>query len=373
MPRRVLIVPDKFKGTLSARAAAEAIASGWTAVYPQDHLELLPMSDGGDGFGALITELLSAETQTLSTVDAAHRPRNATWGWSPVTRTAIVESTQSIGLALLPAGEFHPFQLDSRGLGEMIAAALRLGARRLIIGLGGSATNDGGFGMARSLGGYFVDSAGIEIDRWPDLIQLAKWSLPADRFAELEIVAACDVKNPLLGTQGCSRIYGPQKGLTAADFLAAEAALGRLAEITRNQLGRDVAADAGSGAAGGLGFALRAFLGGRLESGFDIFAKLAGLPEKISAADLVLTGEGGIDRQTLMGKGTGRVAQWAKALGKPCFGLAGRVESVAELSSDERLFSGIYALVPEIASLAVAKAEAGRCLAELAGRVARAV
>ena len=331
------------------------------------------MSDGGDGFGELLTELLHAETRALATVDAAHRPRTAAWGWDPSTCTAIIESTQSIGLAALPAGEFHPFQLDSRGLGETIAAALQQGARRLIIGLGGSATNDGGFGMVRALGGRMVDAAGVGIERWPELTRLAKWVLPEHRMAQIEVIAACDVENPLLGANGCSRVYGPQKGLTTADFPAVEAALGRLAEVTRTQIGHDVAAEPGSGAAGGLGFALRAFLGGRLESGFDIFAKLSGLPAKIAAADLILTGEGRIDRQTLMGKGTGRVAQLAKAAGKPCFGLAGMVESAPGVPPAQRLFNGTYAIVPELATVAVAKAEAGRWLEELARRVARAV
>lgn len=371
MSRCVLIVPDKFKGTLSARAAAEAIAWGWSAVHPGDQLELLPMSDGGDGFGVLLTELLRAETRSVTTVDAARRPRTAEWGWDSTTHTAVIESTQSIGLALLPAGEFHPHQLDTWGLGETIAAALQLGAQRLIIGLGGSATNDGGFGMARALGARFIDGAGNEIIRWPDLIHLKQWILPRDRFAGIEVIAACDVDNPLLGPNGCSRVYGPQKGLSAEDFPTAEAALGQLAAVTFSQLRRDVAGEAGSGAAGGLGFALRAFLGGRLESGFDIFAQLAGLAAKIAAADLILTGEGGLDRQTLMGKGTGRVAKLARAAGKPCYALAGIVEAEPELPTSDRLFTETYALVPEVVSLAAAKADAGRWLEELARRVAR--
>jgi glycerate kinase len=375
MSRRVLIVPDKFKGTLTARAAAEAMAWGWASVHPADALDLLPMTDGGDGFGLLLSELLGAVTRSVATVDAAHRPRSAEWGWSASTQTAIIESTQSIGLALLPSGQFHPRQLDTRGLGETIASALDQGARKLIIGLGGSATNDGGFGMARALGGRFFDAAGGEIEIWPDLTRLARWTMPTSRFEAVEIVAGCDVENPLLGPQGCSAVYGPQKGLKPADFPAAEAALARLAEVTRQQLGRDVALEPGSGAAGGLGFALRAFLGGRLESGFGIFAALAGLPARIAAADLVLTGEGGLDRQTLMGKGTGRVAVLAKAAGKPCVGLAGMVEAVPELelaaNAAQRLFAGTYALVPEVTTLDEAKAEAGRHLEELARRVAR--
>ena len=367
--RHLLIVPDKFKGTLTARAAAEAMARGWARVHPADTLELLPMSDGGDGFSLVLTDFLHAETRTFQTVDAAHRPRVASWGWDPTTRTAIIESAQSIGLALVPTGQFHPFDLDTRGLGETIMEALRCGARRLVIGLGGSATNDAGFGLARALGGRFLDAAGQEITNWTQLNRLARWVPPNLRW-DGEVVGACDVSNPLLGAHGCSRIYGPQKGLKAADLPTADAALERLAIVIEKQMGHDLAGEPGSGAAGGLGFALRAFMGGRLESGFDIFAHLAHLPEKIARADLILTGEGGLDRQTLMGKGTGRIAALAKAAGKPCHGLAGMVESVPDLTPAQQLFTATHAIVPNLASLDDAKSHAAEWLEELSYRTA---
>lgn len=369
--RHVLIVPDKFKGTLTARAAAEAMARGWSRVHPADSLDLLPMSDGGDGFTEVLTALLSAETRTTATVDAAHRPRRVTWGWDAASRTAILESAQSIGLALLPPGRFHPFDLDTRGLGETIAAALADGARRLIVGLGGSATNDGGFGMARALGFRFLDDTGGEIVRWPDLARLTRWTAPSALPDGVEIIAACDVTNPLLGPEGCSRVYGPQKGVRPEDLPTADLALGQLEAVTQRQLGRDVAAEPGCGAAGGLGFALRAFLGGRLESGFEIFAKLAQLPQRIAAADLVLTGEGGLDRQTLMGKGTGRIAALARAAGKPCHGLAGRVEATPDLDPRDQLFTSTRAIVPALAPLAEAQAHAAHWVEELAAQTAR--
>jgi len=366
--RRILIVPDKFKGTLTARAAAQAIARGWRRRRPQDDLELLPMSDGGDGFNLVITELLGAEIRSVEAMDAAHRPRMATWGWDSATRTAVIESANTIGLALVPTGSFHPFDLDTYGLGEVVGAALQTGARRLIMGLGGSATNDAGFGLARALGARFEADHGQEITRWPDLVRLQSWQLDRARFQGCEIIGACDVTNPLLGLGGCSWVYGPQKGLTAADLPAADAALAQLAEITRQQLGESLDLEPGSGAAGGLGFAIRAFFGGRLESGFEIFATLSGLAEKIAAVDLVITGEGGLDRQTLMGKGTGRIAAMAQAAGKPCLGLAGVVEIVPDLAPERQLFTRTHAIVPSLAPAAEAKARAAYWLEELAYR-----
>ena len=162
----VLIAPDKFKGTLTARAAAEAMARGWRQARPADRVTLFPISDGGDGFGELVGASLGATTQTIATVDAAHQPCTANWWWEPKSRTAIIEAAQANGLARLPAGKHHPFDLDSFGLGAVIAAAHAKGARRCLIGIGGSATNDGGFGMARALGWTFFDGHGANIERW---------------------------------------------------------------------------------------------------------------------------------------------------------------------------------------------------------------
>ena len=160
MPLHVLIIPDKFKGTLTAAAAAEAIARGWRKARPHDSLDLLPMSDGGDGFGEVTSALLRARVQRVKTVDAAHRPCVARWWWEPRTRTAIIESAAVIGLAMLPPRRFHPFQLDTLGLGAVVRAAREKGGRRCLMGIGGSATNDGGFGLARALGWEFLDRSG---------------------------------------------------------------------------------------------------------------------------------------------------------------------------------------------------------------------
>lgn len=374
MPRRVLVAPDKFKGTLTARQAAEAIADGWRRVHPHDALDLLPMSDGGDGFGAVLADALHAETRMCATCDSAGRPRDAEWWWSPSRGVAVVETARVIGLALLPPGRFDPFDLDTFGIGAVLRAAVAAGARECWVGIGGSSTNDAAFGLARSLGWRFLDDAGQEITRWPALAGLADVVPPAGRpLGDCAVTVAVDVDNPLLGPLGCTRVYGPQKGLKADRAPAAEAALGRLAGVMRDRLGLDFADIRGSGAAGGLGYGLQAFLGARVESGFEIFARANDLDARLERSDLVLTGEGSLDRQSLMGKGTGRVALRARRHGKPCVGLAGVVESLPDEERSRALFTAAHAIVPGLATSTEAMAHARHWLGELAARVAASI
>lgn len=341
MSLNVLIVPDKFKGTLTARQAAEAMARGWRNVRPADAVQLLPMSDGGDGFGEILSGLLGAQVRRTNAVDAARRPIEAAWGLDPLTGTAIVESARVIGLAMLPRGQYHPNELDTFGLGAVLRDAAGQGARRCIVGIGGSATNDGGFGMARGLGWQFLNGHEEEITRWTELHHLAFVRPPANRALFEEVVVAVDVQNPLLGPDGCSRVYGPQKGLT--DFDQAERCLGRLAEILESQQGLSFAKTPGAGAAGGLGFGLMTFLGARMEPGIDIFSRHARLDERIRESQLVITGEGAVDAQTLMGKGVGEIAGAAQKAGVPCIALAGVVR---EPDRAKTKFARAYAMTP---------------------------
>ena len=369
MPLRVLIIPDKFKGTLTAPAAARAIARGWHEARPQDCLDLLPMSDGGDGFGEVTSALLNARIRHVRTVNAARRPCVARWWWEPRTRTAIIESAAVIGLAMLPPKQFHPFDLDTLGLGAVISAAVRQGATRCLMGIGGSATNDGGFGLARALGWQFLDHDGHLIERWTGLCRLDRIRQPRRRRWFARWLAASDVQNRLLGPRGATRVYGPQKGLRPRDFALAERCLGRLAMVVRRQLGCDFARQPGAGAAGGLGFGLLAFLGAELKPGFDVFARQAGLARRVRAADLVITGEGAIDASTLMGKGVGQVARRCRELGLPCIGLAGVVgdgRGIAEY------FSRTHALT-ELTTVKQAKAKPAHWLERLARRAAEGV
>lgn len=362
MPMRVLIAPDKFKGTLTAQAAAQAIARGWSRVRPTDVLELFPISDGGDGFGAVLGRAMGARVYLTRTVNAAHQPRVARWWWAAPDATAVIESAQVIGLALLPPGRFHPFELDTFGLGAVLRAAARRGARCCVVGIGGSATNDGGFGLARALGWRFLDSQGQALSSWTELDKLARLVPPARRRLFESLTVAVDVQNPLLGPRGASRIYGPQKGLRPADFRKAEACLGQLARVARQTFGRDWARQPGAGAAGGLGFGLAAFAGARFAPGFELIARRGGLRRRLARADLVITGEGALDRSTLMGKGAGQVARLCREKRIPCLALGGVVVHTPAL---DRNFTQVRALT-ELTSPKQAQAEAAFFLARLA-------
>lgn len=381
MPLNVLIVPDKFKGTLTAQAAAKAIAQGWRKGRPHDALELLPMSDGGDGFGEVISGLVGAKPQTIDTLDAAHRPCRAQWWWEPKTKTAVIESARIIGLAMVQSKGMHPFQLDTFGLGAVIRAAARKGATQCLMGIGGSATNDGGFGVARSLGWNFLDESGKPITEWTGLHLLAQLKPPQPKVGRgsrranspdqtrifRELLVAVDVQNPLLGARGCTRIYGPQKGLTPPDFPLAERCLRRLARVAAANFSRYYADEPGAGAAGGLGFGLSCFLGGRLESGFDLFVRYSGLERRIRRADLVITGEGAIDQSTLMGKGVGQIARYCLKLGIPCLGLAG---SVFPGKKTKSFFTQEHGLT-QLTTLEAAKKHPALWLERLAEQLAR--
>jgi glycerate kinase len=279
-PMRVLIVPAAFKGTLAAPDVCAAIAKGWHSARRKDQLELLPMSDGGDGFGEAMGQLLKARVRSVRTLDAAHRPITAKWWWEPKQKLAIIEAARVIGLAMLPALKFHPSQLDTFGLGRVLQAALRNGAKHCVMGIGGSATNDAGFGLARALDWKFLNRKGAELEQWWQLGDLAR-VIPPGSPLTLPITVAVDVSNPLLGKQGCSRIFGPQKGLRTEDFPFVESCLRRLNTVLKQQLHLAHATTPGAGAAGGLGFGLMAFAGAKPASGFDVFAQAANLEKCI--------------------------------------------------------------------------------------------
>lgn len=341
MALRVLILPDKFKGTLTAGHAAQAIAEGWRSARPQDSLELLPMSDGGDGFGEIVSELLHAEPRTIKTMDAAHRPCEATWWWHTPSKTAIVEAAGVIGLAQLPPGKYHPFELDTQGLAAILHDAVEHGAEYCIIGIGGSATNDGGFGVARGLGWQFFGLHDEKILRWTELRDLALTRPPDASRWFTKVTVAVDVQNPLLGPRGCTRIYGPQKGLRPRDFEFAESCLEQFASVVEKQLHLQFTQEKGAGAAGGLGYGLRCFAGGQLQPGFELFAEYANLRQRVAVADLIITAEGAIDESSLMGKGVGQLARMARDSSKRCIGFAGAVRAASDL------FSRVYALSPD--------------------------
>jgi len=340
MALNVLILPDKFKGTLTAQQAATAVARGWRRIRPQDRLDLLPMSDGGDGFGAVMGLALGATQRRCAAVDAAGRPCHVSWWWEPRKHVAIIESAKVIGLAMLPPRKFHPFDLDTTGLGIVIRKAISAGAKEVLLGIGGSATNDGGFGMARAFGWRFLRKDGVELTRWTELNQLTGLKPPAVRL-NARVRVAVDVENPLCGKNGATRVYGPQKGLRPADFRKAENCLGTLARVARKHFDADFSTRPGAGAAGGLGFGAVTFATAHLESGFELFAKYSRMKARLRDSDVVVTAEGAMDRSTLMGKGVGRVGQLCREKVIHCVGLCGARDARADLG---KLFDLVLSL-----------------------------
>ena len=357
--------------------AAKAMARGWKKSRPGDALTLLPISDGGDGFGSLLAKLLKAQRKRVASPDPSFGDSDYNWWLSTTTKTAIVESAEIIGLAKLKQHtKLNPMRLDTRGVGHALNRIESTMKRQqqpplhVIIGIGGSATNDGGFGLARELGWRFKDKSGNEIERWPDLRSLEQIIRPNSKNNTItglkDVTVAVDVQNPLLGSDGCSQVYGPQKGLKKADLPRAEAALGRLAEVWETQSGVDAANFPGAGAAGGLGFGLHCFASAKIRSGFEIYAEAAELPQILKNMDMVITGEGAMDRQTVMGKGVGELAKLASKKNCSCIGLAGQLADAAKL---RQLFSQCGSLT-QLTPAKNALAKPGYWLAKLAEKTA---
>jgi glycerate kinase len=325
---RILISPQEFKGTLTAVQAANAIASGIARVLPSAHLELAPIADGGPGFVDALVGTTGGKYRESPVQDPLGRPVNARWGLIG-EGTAVLEMAAASGLLLLSAAERDPRRASTFGTGQLIRAALDAKCPRIFLGIGGSATNDGGAGAAEALGIRFLDRAGKPLPRGgAALARLERIDLAGrdPRLEAVELWVAADVTNPLLGPTGASAIYGPQKGADAQAVSELDLALSRLAEVTRAQSGRDLATVPGAGAAGGLAFGLLAFCGGQLKRGFEVVAESLGLEERAGRADVVIIGEGRLDQQSAYGKGPGSLAALAKRKGKRTVIFAGRVD-----------------------------------------------
>ncbi|MCK9519095.1 MAG: glycerate kinase [Dehalococcoidia bacterium] len=343
---KILIAPQEFKGSLSADEAASAIAAGVGAMRPGWDVELLPLSDGGPGFVSALHTALGGDIRAALTHDPLGRKVVGRYLWVGGRGMVVVEAAQANGLFHLRTEERDALGADTFGVGELLAAAARDEPRTLLVGVGGSATTDGGAGMARALGARFFDASGQELGPGGgELLRLDRIEWEAPRWASQvpEIVVATDVTNPLTGPSGAAQVYGPQKGATPDDVTVLDRALARYAEVVRRDLGTDIAAVAGGGAAGGLAAGIVAFLGGRIESGFEVVAEATGLRERIAAADVVITGEGSFDAQSLQGKTTGRLLALATEVGRQVVVFAGRahadnpgIRTLKELEGDER-------------------------------------
>ena len=337
---RILIAPDKFKGTLSAREVAENIAAGLREVLADAVIDIVPMADGGEGTAEVISQALGAFWVECKAHDPLGREIEARYGWIENRKLAVMEMSEAGGMRLLTEKERDPLRVTTFGVGEMILTAQRRGATEIILGLGGSATNDGGFGMARALGfRFFTNKRARELrSAVGELSKLAQIDQPR-KLSSPRILAVADVRNPLLGKNGATRIFGPQKGVTPDEIDKLERALAKLAEVVAKQFGSDHRNEPGAGAAGGLGFGLLSFCGAKIRPGFDVVAETVGLESKMKDVDLVITGEGSLDRQTLEGKTPAGVARLARKLGKRVFAFVGRASDDAEV---HKLFDGVY-------------------------------
>ena len=370
IPVRILIAPDKFKGSLSAPAAAEAIARGLRSVWPDAQLDLAPIADGGEGFAEALKVALGAEWVNVASEDALGRAIAARYAWLDGERLAILEISEASGLHRIAPHERDPLRADTFGTGILIAHAIARGARRIHVGLGGSATTDGGAGMARALGFRFLDGEGRDFSAAPGALQsVAQIVRPADRVLP-EIFAASDVQNPLLGERGAARVYGPQKGADAAAVALLDRALTRLADVCAADLGCDHRDVPGSGAAGGLGFGLLSFCNAKIRPGFEMISETLHLGKRITAADLVITGEGRIDDQTLDGKGPAGVAALARSAGRLVIAFGGAITAVAE---DSGVFDALIPIADRPLTVAEAMAEAAPLLERASRRTAQLI
>ncbi|MGE8497720.1 MAG: glycerate kinase [Pseudomonas sp.] len=322
---KIVIAPDSFKESLSAPDVAAAIARGWAQVFPDAELCLRPMADGGEGTVDALLAATGGARRELEVSGPLGTPVQAHWGWLD-GQTAVIEMAAASGLHWVPREQRDATITSSFGTGELIRAALDEGAQRIILGLGGSATNDGGAGLLQALGARFLDDQGQPLApggaalaglTTVDLSQLDS------RLKGVQVDVAADVDNPLCGPRGASAVFGPQKGADERQVQELDAALGHMARVVAAALGEDFSEQPGAGAAGGLGFAAKAFFGARFRPGIELVAELSGLAESMAGADLVITGEGRLDAQSLHGKTPVGVARVAKAAGVPVVALAG--------------------------------------------------
>lgn len=337
----VLVAPDKFKGSLGAREVAENIAAGLREILPEARIDIVPVADGGEGTTEVLYDALSGKWVPMRAHDPLGREITARYAYMDKRQLAVMEMSEAAGMRRLHPNERNVELANTFGVGEMLAHAARRGAREIIVGLGGSVTNDGGFGMARALGFQFSNGENNEIETIADLVLLAHIKPPKD-LALPKIIAAADVRNPLLGERGATRVFGPQKGVTPEQIEMLERALTKLADVIGRDLGCNFRDEAGAGAAGGLGFGLMSFCGAIVRPGFDVVAETIDLESKIKRVDLVITGEGSLDRQTLEGKAPAGVARLAKKFGKRVFAIVGRANDDRE---GRELFDGVYVLM----------------------------
>ena len=342
---RIIIAIDSFKGSLSSREAGEAALRAAREVYPDAEAVVFPLADGGEGTADAIISANGGVMRHCRVHGPLGEAANAAYGILPKTNTAVIEMAEAAGLTLVPTEKRDPERTTTYGVGELILDAIDKGCRDFIIGIGGSATNDGGVGMLTALGFSFLDQNGLPIPQGAaGLAKIDTISLDGAHpaLSDCRFTVACDVTNPLCGERGCSAVYGPQKGASPEAVKRMDAALAHYAALTERAVGRSFESTPGAGAAGGMGFALFAYLGAVAESGISLVMRATGLTEALRGADIVITGEGRIDRQSAMGKAPIGVAAEAKRQGATVIALCGCVGEGAEECNG----AGIDAILP---------------------------
>lgn len=370
---KIVIAPDSFKDSLSAQGVADAIALGLTEVWPDAQLIKCPMADGGEGTVESVLAACDGQLRRTTVQGPLGTSVDAAWGWLPESHTAIIEMAEASGLQLVPVDQRDACISSTFGTGELIRAALDAGAHRIILAIGGSATNDGGAGAMQALGVKLFDAQGQALAPGGlALAQLFRIDLSDidPRLADVRFDIAADVNNPLCGPHGASAIFGPQKGASPEQVQLLDHALGHFADHCANVLNKDVRDEPGSGAAGGLGFGAKAFLGAQFKAGVEVVAELVGLADAVKNADLVITGEGRFDAQTLRGKTPFGVARIARQHGVPVIVIAGTLGEGYQALYDHGI-DAAFALASGPMTLEQACVQAPRLLCERATDIAR--
>ena len=382
---RLLLCPNAFKGSLTAPEAARAMAAGIARItrFPPEskfaelkiEVRQVPLADGGDGTLETLVSATQGEIFTATAQNPLGQPIAARWGrLGGLQRdTAVIEMAEAAGLRLLTPAQYDPENAATYGVGQLMRIALEAGCRTLILGIGGSATNDGGAGMAQALGARFLDANGRDIaPGGASLLFLT--GIERNRFIlppEIRVIAACDVDNPLTGPEGAAFVYGPQKGATSAQAEKLDAALAHYGEILFRETGRDIAGMAGAGAAGGLGAGLLAFCNAELRPGIDLVMEAAGFDAALTDCDLVFTGEGRLDGQTGRGKVIAGVAKRAKAAGIPVIALVGSLADGAEAALRPEGLTAAFPILDAPQTVEAAMRDAYRLLEDAAERALR--
>ncbi|BFI47659.1 glycerate kinase [Yersinia pseudotuberculosis] len=357
---KIIIAPDSFKESLTAMQVAEAIEQGFSEIFPQAEYIKLPMADGGEGTVESMVAATGGERVNVEVTGPLGAPVKAFYGWMGDGETAVIEMAAASGLHLVAPEQRNPLITTSYGTGELILAALNHGARKIILGIGGSATNDGGAGMMQALGVQLSDQQGKALTvGGAALAQLVDIDLSQldDRLAQTDILVACDVDNPLCGAKGASAVFGPQKGATPERVQQLDAALQHYGEKIEQVTGKSVINVAGAGAAGGMGAALFGLLNARLQPGIEIVTEALKLAAAVQKADLVITGEGRIDSQTIYGKTPVGVARVAKRFDIPVIAIAGSMAPDYEVVHQHGL-DAVFSVLNHIQTLPEALEEA---------------